>query len=262
MLADLFQYRRYIRQNAVRDIRHRYAGTGLGFFWHVISPFMQILIYWIVFSRIMPVSIPEMDGVPGAYAVYLSSMLLPWVSFSDALSRGTGSFLENAAYLKRLPIPGHIFVATSVATATIQLGISLVILIIFSMALGWHPGWTWLLLPVVCVMLQVMGFGIGLLLGTLNVFFRDVAQFLTVFVQIWMWSVPIVYTETILPKAYRAILPFNPPYVFFLTIRDVFVQKILPPAWVWPAMAGWIVLFVAIGLFVFRGLRAEVRDVL
>jgi lipopolysaccharide transport system permease protein len=261
MLSDIFQYRRYIQQNAVREIKHRYAGTGLGLVWHVISPIMQIVIYWLVFSNLMPVTMPD-NTVRGAYAVYLSAMLLPWVAFADALQRGTGSFQENAAYLKRLPIPGHVFVATSVATASIQMSISVGILVVFALAMGWHPAWTWLLLPVVCALLQMMGFGIGLLLGTLNMFFRDVAQFLIVFLQLWMWSVPIVYLESILPKGLRAILPFNPPYAFFLAIRDVFFYEILPPAWVWPAMAGWIVLFVGIGLLTFRALQAEVRDVL
>ena len=135
---------------------------------------MQIVIYGVVFSSIMPATMPGMEHVRGAYAVYLSSMLLPWVAFGDALSRGTGSFQENAAYLKRLPIPGPIFVATSVTTATLQLGINLVILVTFPLVLGWQPSWTWLLLPVVCVMLQMMAFGIALMLGTLNLFFRDV----------------------------------------------------------------------------------------
>jgi ABC-type polysaccharide/polyol phosphate export permease len=262
MLLDIVHYRRYIHQNAVRDIRHRYAGTGLGLFWHVISPFMQILIYWVVFSSIMPVAIPGMEHVRGAYAVYLSSMLLPWVAFGDALSRGTGSFQENAAYLKRLPLPGHIFVATSVATATLQLGINLAILVVFSLALGWQPAWTWLLLPVICLLLEAMAFGMALILGTLNLFFRDVAQLLIVFLQIWMWSVPIVYTESILPKVIKPLLPYNPPYVFFLAIRNAFFLKILPPPWVWPVMLGWVALFLTVGFLVHWGLRSEVRDVL
>ena len=73
---------------------------------------------------------------------------------------------------------------------------------------------------------------------------------------------PIVYPESILPAVLRPLLPYNPPYVFFLAIRDVFFLKVLPPEWVWLVMVGWIVFFVGIGLLTFRGLRAEVRDVL
>lgn len=268
MVSDLFRYRRYIFQNAMRDIRHRYAGTGLGLFWHVISPFLQILIYWLVFASIMKVPDGK-DGQHHSFAIYLCAGMLPWVSFSEAISRGTGSFQENASYLKRLPIPGHIFVATAAATATLQLGISLLILIIFSLSLGLQPTWTWALLPVVCALLQVMGFGIGLILATLNIFFRDVAQFLIVFLMIWMWSIPLVYPDPILypddmpvPGAFRRLLPWNPPYPFFRSIHDLFLRGVLPPAWVWPVMLMWIVLFVSVGLLMFRGLQSEVRDVL
>lgn len=198
-----------------------------------------------------------------SFAIYLCAGMLPWVSFSEAISRGTGSFQENAAYLKRLPIPGHIFVATAAATATMQLGISLLILAAFAMSLGLHPMWTWALLPVVCVLLQMMGFGIGLILGTLNIFFRDVAQFLVIFLMIWMWSVPIVYPEDMpLPAAFRQLLPLNPPYPFFRAIHQVFLEGTVPPAWAWGAMAGWIVFFVGAGLLMFNGLQSEVRDVL
>ncbi len=261
MLTDLFRYRSYIFQNAVRDIRHRYAGTGLGLFWHIIAPFMQIFIYWIVFSHIMPVPAGK-DGAQYYIVIYLCCGVLPWVSFSEAISRGTASFQENASYLKRLPIPGHIFVATAAVTATMQLGISLVILIAFSLSLGLHAAWTWTLLPLICLMLQIVAFGIGLILGTLNVFFRDVAQFLIVFLMIWMWSTPIVYMESILGRHVQRCLPLNPAYPFFRAIHNVFLDGTLPPVWVWPAMVGWIVLFVTLGLLMFRGLQSEVRDVL
>lgn len=259
MLSDLLPYHRYIRQNAVRDIRHRYAGTGLGLFWHVISPLMQIAIYYYVFTFKFHTEY-SIEGVKPqfAFAVYLCSGMLAWVSFAEAVMRGTGAFHENAAYLKKLPIPGPVFVAKTSVAATIQMGISMVLLVCFSLLVGLRPMWTWLLLPVVCILWQGMGFGLGLLLGTLNVFFRDVLQITSVLLQIWMWSVPIVYLD--LPLQRWGVL--NPPYAYVMGLRDVFLRGEVPGVWEWVGMVGWVVVMGLAGLGVFRGMRGEVRDVL
>jgi ABC-type polysaccharide/polyol phosphate export permease len=258
MLNDVLPYHRYIRQNAVRDIRHRYAGTGLGWFWHVVSPVMQIAIYYYVFSKKMHI-VFDLPGVEnGAFALYLCAGMLPWVSFAEAVIRGTGAFQENASYLKKLPIPGPVFVATTAMTATIQLTITLTLLFLLAIVLGLKPMLTWLLVPVVCVMWQIMGFGLGLLFGTLNVFFRDIIQMLIVFVQIWMWSVPVVYLES----DFQIWAVVNPPFAFVHSLHELFLWGRLPSAPVWVAMIIWPTIAATAGLFAYRRLQGELRDVL
>ena len=259
MLSELLPYHRYIRQNAVRDIRHRYAGTGLGLFWHVISPLMQILIYYYVFTHRFHQDYP----LPGVrpefgFAVYLCSGMLTWVSFSEGVIRGTGSFHENATYLKKLPIPGPVFVAKTAGAATIQLAINVSILIVFSLVVGLRPTWTWLLLPVVCGLWQAMGFGLGLMLGTLNVFFRDIQQVTIVVMQIWMWSIPVVYPD----GDVQNLMLLNPPYAYLMGVRGVFLHGVVPGWGVWATMVAWVVVMVTGGMLVYRGLKGEIRDVL
>ena len=259
MLSDLLPYHRYIRQNALLDIRHRYAGTGLGLFWHVISPLMQIAIYYYVFTHRFQTKYP-LPGVRDefAFAVYLCSGMLVWVSFAEGVARGTGSFHENSMYLKKLPIPGPVFVAKTAAAATIQMAISVMLLIVFSMAVGLRPTWTWLLLPVVCGLWQVMGFGLGLMLGTLNVFFRDVLQITTVVLQIWMWSIPVVYPD----GNVQDLMLLNPPYAYLMGVRAVFLHGVMPGWEVWAAMVAWVLVMVTAGMLTYRALRGEIRDVL
>jgi lipopolysaccharide transport system permease protein len=108
---------------------------------------------------------------------------------------------------------------------------------------------------------QGFGFGLGLLLGTVNVFFRDVGQIMTVVLQIWMWSVPIIYLEDMLPTAYRATLPFNPVYPFVSAFRSAILDS-MPPPWIWAAMLGWALVAVLVGSAVLAALRSEIRDVL
>ncbi len=103
-------YRLFIWRSAISDLRYRYAGSAMGIFWNVLIPLLQILILTVVFSQIMAVRLPG-AGSTEVFAIYLCSGLLPWLGFSECVSRGTQSFLENATYLKKLPIPEQIFVA-------------------------------------------------------------------------------------------------------------------------------------------------------
>jgi lipopolysaccharide transport system permease protein len=140
--------------------------------------------------------------------------------------------------------------------------IALALVALAAPVLGQPPHWTWLLLPVVAVLWQSLGFGIGLLLGTLNVFFRDLAQVLGVAFQIWMWSLPVIYLEDFLPSGYRSLLAFNPAYPFLRALRDVFIDSRAPEVWVWASMLVWVALAAWLGFLVLGKLRAEIRDVL
>src|SRR5580700_10162767 len=105
------------------DLRHRYAGTGMGIAWNVIHPLGIIVIYSIVFSSIMKNRLPGHPGIL-AYTVYLCSGLFPWLAFSDCVTRGCGSFISNANYLKKLPIPEQVFVAQNALASTVSLTIN------------------------------------------------------------------------------------------------------------------------------------------
>lgn len=260
-MISLFRYRRYIIQNAKADLRHRYTGTGLGIFWNVITPLTQIAVYAVVFSKLMKARLPNADS-PYAWVLYLSSGVLAWTAFNECVTRGVTSFIENAAYLKKLPIPEQIFVARTAVAATFSLTISLALILALATVTHGRFDAKWLLVPVACLLWQAMGFGMGLLLGTVNVFIRDVGPIVGVVFQIWMWTVPIIYPDNILADTVQKAVQFNPPYPFLRAIHDLLVYSTMPPTWVWPAMAGWAVIFMAAGFLVLRALRAEIRDML
>jgi ABC-type polysaccharide/polyol phosphate export permease len=255
MLADLLRYRGFILRHAKADLRHRYAGTGMGLAWNVIHPLAIIAIYSIVFQSIF-----KLPATPGRgrwpYTLYLCSGFFPWLAFSDCVSRGCNSFIANATYLKKLPIPEQVFVAQNAVAGTISLGINFALLLIVAIALGWSPAWTWLLLPIPLISLQAMAFGIGLLLGSLNVFFRDIAEWLAIALQLLMWTVPIVYRLDTIPP-WLNLHPLLPP---LRTIRCLFLVHQLPPAGDWIALAIWPALFVMLALTTLRQLRPEIRD--
>jgi ABC-type polysaccharide/polyol phosphate export permease len=259
VIVNLWRYRAFILRNAASDIRYRYAGSAAGILWHVINPLAQILIYTLVFSQLMEIRLPGSVTV-GAFALYLCAGILPWTAFSDCVLRGANAFIENASYLKKLPIPEQVFVAQNAVTATMSLAVSMALLLVVSLVIGGVVSTAWLGVPLVLLLFQGFGFGLGLIFSTLNVFLRDIGQVLVIALQLWMWVTPVVYVEQILPAPLRALAPYNPAYPFIDALHRMVVAGQWPPAWEWPMMLAWATVTPIVGYLVLRALRPEIRD--
>jgi ABC-type polysaccharide/polyol phosphate export permease len=262
MIFDLYRHRGYILSTALSDLRTQYAGSAMGVIWNVLQPLAMIFIYWVVFSNIVTGRNDTMGTIRGGYAIYLCSALLPWLAFGECITRGTNTFINRAGYLRKLPIPEQVFMAQTAVSALIGLAISYALLLVIFLALGASPSWTWLLLPPVLVALVALGFGIGLALGTINVFIRDVGQIVPILVRLGFWGYPIVYDITMVPPWFQKIVHFNPVYPFLESSRDLLIRGEVPHLTQWLAMIGWATLAMSIGTLVLHGLRRELRDVI
>ena len=266
MLKGLLSYRRFIWQSAIAELRHRYAGTGLGVVWNVLHPLALIAVYSVVFTALMRGRVPGDAGGRFGYVLYLCSGLLPWLAFAECLTRGCNAFTENATYLRKLPIPEQVFVARAAASATLGLAISFSLLLAISLALGLKPRPQWALLPVALLSMQALGFGLGLLCGTLNVFFRDVGQLLGIALQVVLWTVPVVYVldPNVLPPWFVSALHWHPLYPPLEAVRVWFLglPRTLEPWQTWLGLIAWPAIVTALAGTVFNRLRREIRDVL
>lgn len=261
MIRGIYSYRGFIWQRAVADLRHRYAGTGLGVVWNVVHPLTMIAIYSLIFSTLMPVTahIPN-TSAHFAYVLYLCSGFLPWLAFSECITRGANAFLENASYLKKLPMPEQVFVAQTAASATLGLAISFSLLLAVALCLGQRPAWPWLLLPIPLICMQFLGFALGLLCGTLNVFFRDIGQVLQVVLQIVLWTAPVIWVEQNLPQQLKVLLRWHPLYPMLQAVRDLFFGASIPGLGTWAWMLAWPALCLLLAWSVFKQLQPEIRD--
>jgi ABC-type polysaccharide/polyol phosphate export permease len=267
MIQGLYRYRSFIWANALAELRHRYAGTNLGVVWNVLHPLALIAVYAVVFTQVfseggrLPVAVPGV-GANLTFLLFLTSALLPWLAFAECVQRGCNAFSDNAAYLKKLPIPEQVFVAQTAASATMGLVISFSLLLAISLVLGLKPAVQWLLLPLPLLALQILGFGLGLLCGTLNVFFRDIGQLLAVVLQLALWTVPVVYPKEILPAWAQAAMPWHPLYPPLDAIRELFLFRQMPSTATWAGMVVWPALVCTLAWLAFRSLRTEIRDLL
>jgi lipopolysaccharide transport system permease protein len=261
LFATLWRYRRYILAGALRELKQRYAGSGMGILWHVITPLTQIAVYFVVFSRFMG----ERSGGPYSaetYAVFLCAGILPWFVFADCVSRGTTALLANEGYLKKLAIPEGVFVAQTVATAGLTLGLYALALAVIAIATGTPPRAAWILIPPVLLLFLGLGFGLALILATVTVFFRDVTQIMSIVLQFWFWLTPIVYHETSLGPRLTNVMRWNPPTAYIVAVRHLLLEGAVPAAADWLWMTGLAVLFSALGASILQRLSSDLRDAL
>jgi ABC-type polysaccharide/polyol phosphate export permease len=261
-MTDLWRHRAFIWDAAVADLRYRYAGSSLGVLWNVLTPLAMLALYTIIFTGFMAPRFGEAGLSSVKFVLYLSSGFLPWIAFSDGLVRSSQALVAKATYLKRMPVPEQVFIAQASLSAMLVMFISVALLIGLALVLGQPPLLSWLLLPAVVCCWQLFGFGMSLTLATINVFFRDVAQALTVLFQIWMWSLPVIYIEDVLPSFYHRLLALNPGYPFVRAFRAAYFGEVSVDPVLLVSMVAWIAVALAVGFLVVRGLRPDVRDAL
>ncbi len=258
-LQALWQYRGFVVSMVFREFQSRYLGSLLGSIWAVLNPLAMIFIYTVIFSRIMRAKLPGVDDAM-AYGLYICAGLLPWTYFIELLSRFPNIFLEQAALLKKVSFPRTTLPVIAFLSSTINFCIIFGVFLAFLCLTGRFPGMVlFAFIPLLAIQ-QLFVVGFGILLGTVNVFFRDIGQLLAVILQFWFWFTPIVYPVTILPEKARALLACNPLTPFIQAYQGIILYH-RPPEWsafMLPGAGAFLAL--AGGLYVFSCLSGEMVD--
>jgi ABC-type polysaccharide/polyol phosphate export permease len=258
MLTHLANYRQYIFEAALNDIRYRYAGTSLGVFWFLIHPAVTIVVYAAVFSGLIVANPAFNPGAP--FVLYLCLGLVPWLCFTETLVLGSEAISLHRLYLRRIPLPPEIFVAKSVLATGAGLGISIAFVLLLALFFGRSPTWSWLAVPIIGILLECLAFGLALLLATLRMLVRDVGELLRAILHLWTWTLPIVYPESILPEDVRGWLWLNPPYAFLHALRECILTDTWPTLEAWAAMFGWLAVALVVGQAVLGRSRSRIKD--
>jgi len=208
-LEHLLRQRHLLRDFVGRDLQAKYVGSTGGIAWAVVHPLLLLLVYTFVFSVILQVRFGD-EGSVTAFALYLYCGLLPWHAFSDAAGRSTSCLVSHRGLIKNVRFPAKVLPATVVLTEVVSEGIGLGFLIAAAWFFGHAPGWPLLLLPVLVALQVAFTLGISLALATVNVYFRDVEQFVRVGLMVWMFLTPIFYPQERIPEGLRFLLDWNP----------------------------------------------------
>jgi lipopolysaccharide transport system permease protein len=230
-LRYVWAYRGFIRGSVQREFQSKYRNSLLGAAWTIINPLTMIVVYTVIFSQIMRAKLPGLDSAYG-YSIYLCAGVITWGLFAEIVSRSQSMFLDNANMLKKLSFPRVTLPLIVVLNAALNFAIILGLFLVFMVLSGNFPGWAMLAVIPVLVIQIIFASGLGMVLGVLNVFFRDVGQFFGIFLQFWFWLTPIVYPANILPEGVKALMVFNPMYPLISSYQGIFVQGL------WPNWAG------------------------
>jgi lipopolysaccharide transport system permease protein len=259
MLKAIYRYRAFILGSILREFQSKYRNSLLGALWTILNPLAMIIVYTVIFSQLMQARLPEVGSSFG-YSIYLCAGILTWGLFSEITNRCLQIFIDNATLIKKLSFPRMCLPLIVIGSATLNFLIIFGLFTLFLLMTGNFPGWSYLgMIPVLIVQI-LFAAGLGLSLGILNVFFRDVGQFFTVFIQFWFWLTPIIYPITILPENIRALIYLNPMTHLIGAYQNILVRHAWPD-WLalWPLalISGLLCLW---SLYLFRRRAGEIVD--
>jgi lipopolysaccharide transport system permease protein len=258
-LRKLLRYRALIGALVARELKARYRGSVLGFFWSFVNPLLLLLIYNFVFTTVMPAA--RGDGLE-PYALFLFCGLLPWTWFSSSLLESANVLVAGGNLIRKVLFPAEVLPIVTVLAGFAHYCLGLVVLAAFFVYYG-HPvslaDLPWL--PVIVLIQLVLTLGLSLLIAPLTVHFRDLRDLLSNLMTLWFFGTPIIYPLSRAPESARWILNLNPFTHLAVAYQDVLFRPEPFTAWRRLLFVGAmsIVVFLA-GYFVFDRLRDTLAE--
>jgi ABC-type polysaccharide/polyol phosphate export permease len=216
-----------VRSFAVKDVRMRYVGSLMGFFWTVVHPLLELLTYTFVFTVILQVRFEDHYSM-GSNALFLFCGMVPWLTLSESLTRCTNVVRENSHLIRKVRFPPSVLCSYIVLSETFNQVIRFMLLFAAALIIG--QGLTLHALIIIPVLfLQVMfTLGLSMFLATTQVFFKDTLHLLSPILMIWLFITPIFYPAHLFPKAFTPLLMLNPLAHLVGIYRELILNHRLP----------------------------------
>ena len=253
--AELWEYRELLYFLVWRDVKVRYKQAVLGAGWAVLQPTMAMVIFTIIFGRL--VKLPT-DGSP--YPVFVYAGLLPWTFFSNAVSTASNSLVNNANVITKVYFPRLMVPLAAVGAGLVDFAVAFLLLIVL---LVWYhiPLTPWFaLVPVYLFLTIIAAVAVGLILSALTVNYRDFRWVLPFAMQVWLYATPVTYASSVVPAKWRVAFGLNP----MSGIVDGFRAAILgrPPLWTLVETSALVaVTTLVLGLVYFQQVERSFVDV-
>ncbi len=254
-LKTLLRYRGLIQSLVARELKARYRGSVLGFFWSFINPLLLLLIYSFVFSVVLPNRSPDLQP----YSLFMFCGILPWTWFSSSLLESSNVLIAGGNLIKKVLFPAEVLPIVTVLANMVHFFLGLPILALFLIYYHHAPitlvelAW----FPVVVFVQLILTLGLALIVSALTVHFRDIKDILGNIVTFWFFSTPIIYQMNDIPRAsMRQLLNLNPFTHLAISYQEILFYPGPFGHWKWllallVASAGLFLL----GYFMFDRLR-------
>jgi len=258
-LRTLYRHRQLIAALTARDLKARYRGSILGFFWSLANPLLLLGVYTLVFTRFFP------QQVVTPYPLFLFAGILPWTFFSAAILESTVSISGNAALIKKVMFPAEalplVVVLSHLVHFALAIPILLVAMVIFMLLGQTTISATVLLVPVLMLVQTLFVAGIAMTVASAAVLFRDLRDIVTNLMQLGFFITPIIYLiDRIDSRILRALLRLNPMTPFVIAYQHVLFFGSLPSLSDTLLMVAYAFVSIALGFFVFDRLRDTLAE--
>jgi ABC-2 type transport system permease protein len=211
---------------ALTDWKLRFYGSALGYLWSLVRPFAFFGVVYFVFTEIADVG----AGIEN-YGVYVLFSMVLFGYFGEITNGCLSSLVQRENLLRKMRFPRIVIPLSVTVTALLNLGMTLVAVVIFALASGVEPSLTWLELPLIVALLTVFALGVGMLLSILYVHYRDVQPIWEVATQVLFYASPVLYVATMVPESFQQAYLANPLATLFTEVRHAIIDPGARPVW-------------------------------
>ena len=253
-LVRLLRHRSLIQTLVARELKARYRGSVLGFFWSFINPLLLLLVYWFVFSVVLP-GIRPIDIEP--YALFMFCGLLPWTWFSSSVLEASNVIIAGGNLIKKVLFPAEVLPVVTVLANMIHflLGLPIIAAALVYFAVPVRP-LELLWLPVVVLVQLFLTLGLALIVSSLTVHFRDLKDILGNLMTFWFFATPIIYPMSLAPPSGKVLLDLNPFTHLVISYQEILFYDGPFGHWKWLlALGGVSIVLFLLGYFLFDRLR-------
>jgi lipopolysaccharide transport system permease protein len=258
-LRNLYRYRQLLLALTARDLKARYRGSVLGFFWSLANPLLLLAVYTLVFTIFFP------SNVVKPYPLFLFAGILPWTFFAAAVLESTTSITSNAGLIKKVMFPAEALPLVVVMSHLVHFVLALPILLVATVAFAWHADirvhLTIALLPVLVLLQTIFVAGAAMTVASISVLFRDLRDIITNLMQLGFFVTPIIYLiDNVGYRPLRALLRLNPMTPFVVSYQDILFFGHVPGIADTLLMLAYALLSIATGFTVFDRLRDTLAE--
>ncbi|UDN59286.1 MULTISPECIES: ABC transporter permease [unclassified Clostridioides] len=221
MLLGFYKYKDLLYELVTRDIKIRYRRSVLGLLWTILNPILMMLVMTVVFSQLFRFEIEN-------YPIYFFAGNILFSFLTESTTNSLHSMIESSSLIKKVYIPKYLFPLSKVISSLVNLFFSYVAMMIVMIITNVPFKVTMLLSPILILYISMFAIGLGLILSTMMVFFRDIAHLYSVITLLWMYLTPIFYPVSILKEKTTLALTLNPMYHFITYLRELVLYGTIP----------------------------------
>ncbi|MDN3524163.1 ABC transporter permease [Halomonas sabkhae] len=249
---------------ARQELIDRHKGSVLGKAWTLVSPLVNILVFVLVFSKIMGAKLEgfgaEIDQY--TYSIYLICGILAWTAFARSLGTVTNLYTEQAHLITKVKVSLKALPVSVLLAEAIIYAISMVFFAVFLLVIGFPFSTWWLAVPLVFGLQLAFTYALGFLLALLAVYLKDIKEAVTVLLPVWFWTTPIVYVDDILPTWVMSWMQFNPLFQLVDAYRELIMYQRLPDLGGLVAVTLAAALLFGIAAWLLKRTERDLRDCL